>query len=138
VRATGGETGRAGARGQRASLGLLRRGFQLSMALVGLGTLVMFARHPSYLSSGAELAGLTQVAGAAPHSLASVARGVARGRGEAITMLGLLLLLLTPVARLVATAAGFARRGERPFVVLAAAVLAIIAASLVLGQAAGA
>jgi hypothetical protein len=54
------------------------------------------------------------------------------GEPGSVVLLGIVLLVLTPIAQLVAAAAAFARNGERRYLVTTAVVLAILVASLVL------
>ena len=48
--------------------------------------------------------------------------------------LGLLAVVATPAARVVAALIGFVRRGERTMAIVAALILAVIALSVVLAQ----
>lgn len=59
------------------------------------------------------------------------------GEPGSIVLLGLLLLVLTPVAQLVAAAAAFARNGERGYLVVTLVVLAVLLFSLVLAALTG-
>jgi uncharacterized membrane protein len=115
---------------------LLIVGVVASLALVVLGTVVSFVHHPDYLSSSRALSRLLH-GGSAPHSIDAVLEGVRHWRGRAIVLAGLLLLILTPVARVVASLVGFIAARDRAYVVLTACVLALLALSVVLGRAGG-
>lgn len=116
---------------------VLRVGVMLSLAVVVIGLAITFAGHGSYLGSSAGLHNLTKVRGAFPHTLAGIGRGLAGLQGEAVVMLGLLLLLVTPVLRVAVSVALFALRRDRAFVIISSVVLATVLASFVLGKATG-
>jgi uncharacterized membrane protein len=59
-----------------------------------------------------------------------VIRGALSGRPEAIIQLGLLLLILTPVARVLFSTAAFAFEGDRMYVIMTLMVLAVLLYSL--------
>jgi uncharacterized membrane protein len=128
--------GRAG-RVERVISTLLRCGVISSLVIIVLGTLLSFAHHRDYASSPLELARLTRPGAAFPHTLAEVADGARRLRGQAITTIGLLVLLATPVARVAVSILAFLYERDRVFVVLTATVLLLLLLSFVLGRAGG-
>jgi uncharacterized membrane protein len=71
--------------------------------------------------------------GEPPHlmSLAGVAHGVASGDARSIIMLGLLLLIATPVARVGMCIAGFAFERDRLYVTVSSVVMVILLYSLI-------
>ncbi len=113
---------------------LLRWGVSLSMAIVVLGLITMCVRRPQDAYSYAALARLTGPHAAFPHSLPEIARGVVGLHGQAIMALGLVLLILTPVARVAASVVGFALERDRVFALVTAIVLAVLVVSLFLGR----
>jgi uncharacterized membrane protein len=68
-----------------------------------------FVAHPLSLRRPAELAG-----------------GIARGEADAIVELGILLLVATPIARVVFAAVGFAIERDRLYVAISLTVLAVL------------
>ena len=64
-----------------------------------------------------------------PHGIAEAALGLS---GRAIIQLGLLLLIATPVARVIVSAAGFAGQRDFTYVALTAFVLGVLLYSLFL------
>ena len=78
---------------------LLRSGVIASLALVLFGTTLSFVHHPAYVSSPEALHHLTQPGAAFPHSLTGLRSGLQQLRGQSIVLLGLLLLIATPVMR---------------------------------------
>jgi uncharacterized membrane protein len=63
----------------------------------------------------------------------SVLAGVVRGRPASIIMLGVLLLILTPVVRVAAAAAYFAALRDRLFALIAIGVLGMLVLGFLLG-----
>lgn len=115
---------------------VLRVGVALSLALILGGTLVSFLRHPDYLASTRALARLTEP-GAAPHTVGAVIAGLLDGRGQAVVMLGLFVLMLTPIVRVAMSLGLFLRERDRAFSAITALVLLLILASMLLGRVSG-
>lgn len=105
---------------------LLRAGVVLSALIVFVGAVVYLARH------GGELADYRVFHGE-PNQLRTIP-GVLREalafQGRGIIQLGLLLLIATPVARVVLSIAGFAAERDRMYVGFATIVLVILLYSL--------
>jgi uncharacterized membrane protein len=105
---------------------LLRAGVVLSALIVFVGAVVYLARH------GGELADYRVFHGE-PNQLRTIP-GVLREalafQGRGIIQLGLLLLIATPVARVVLSIAGFAAERDRMYVGFATIVLVILIYSL--------
>ena len=112
---------------------LLRTGVSVSLLLIVAGTVISFVHHPEYLSSDRSLDRLTHP-GRAPHRVAEVVSGVRDLRGQAIVTLGLLVLLATPVLRVVVSLAVFRRERDLAFTILTALVLLLLAVSVTLGR----
>ena len=68
-------------------------------------------------------------------SVGAIVRGVAALDGRAITQLGLVLLILTPVARVALTLWAFLRQHDRLYVLVTTIVLALLLYGLVWGKA---
>jgi uncharacterized membrane protein len=69
-----------------------------------------------------------------PHTVAAVVKGVEQGHGPALVMLGLLLLIATPVLRVTVSVIGFARERDRRFVLITLVVLAVLIGSFAVGS----
>ncbi len=69
----------------------------------------------------------------APHTVAAVVSGSGHGDGPALVMLGVLLLIATPVLRVAVSVIGFAIGHDRRFVVITLAVLAVLIGSFAVG-----
>lgn len=106
---------------------LLRTGVALAGIVVFLGGAIYLARHGSeridYRTFVPELGNLRSPSG--------VLNGVANFSGRAIIQLGLLLLIATPVARVVFSAIAFAMERDYLYVTLTLVVMAVLAYSLV-------
>ena len=100
-------------------------------------------RWGSYVSAGMMLLGILlafvqpdvpiQIGSAMP--LAWLPKQLSLGNPYAVMQLGVVLLLLTPLARLIATSASFWLEGDRRYSLVSVAVLLIILASLLLSRA---
>lgn len=116
---------------------LLRFGVAASATLVVIGLLLMFRHHPTYRSSHTELASLTSAAVEYPHRVSDVLASAFAEQGQGIAMLGLLLLIATPVARVLVSIFIFLRERDGRFILITATVLTLLIASFVLGTAGG-
>lgn len=113
---------------------VLRMGVVASLLTVVAGSCVTLVRHPDYLESQAVLGRLMGPSAEFPHTLAQTWEGLREGRGRAICVMGLLLLILTPVMRVVVSIVAFALERDWAFVAMTTVVLAVLAASFLLGR----
>ncbi|MCC6959386.1 MAG: DUF1634 domain-containing protein [Dehalococcoidia bacterium] len=116
---------------------LLRGGVLLSIALIIFGTAITFIHHPGYLTDSAQLDGLRDGADGFPASFGGIVRGLGAFEGRAIVMLGLLVLIATPVMRVAVSILAFVHAGDRAFAIITAVVLALLLLALALGKAGG-
>jgi uncharacterized membrane protein len=104
---------------------LLRAG-----VVVAAGAVVFLIRHggqrPQYGIFHGEPTELRSVAG--------IVRGALTGRGRGLIQLGLLLLVATPVARVVFSVIGFAIERDRAYVLITLTVLTVLLFSLAGGH----
>lgn len=70
---------------------------------------------------------------AGPPSLSRLLRAASSGDARALMDLGLLTLMMTPLLRVAVLIVGWMLAGERQFVLVAAAVLALLSLSMLLG-----
>jgi uncharacterized membrane protein len=106
---------------------VLRGGVLLSAAVISVGSFLFYIHYFS-------VAGHTVDTAVFPHSLASVARGLVQGDPVAIIVLGLLLLLATPVVRVAVSIVAFGLERDWRYVVISTIVLLILLISFVLGK----
>ena len=116
---------------------LLRIGVATSATLVVVGMVLVFRHHPSYRSSPTDLTALTNASIEYPHTVRSVITAAVAGRGQGIAMLGLLLLIATPVLRVAVSILLFLHERDFRFVTITMTVLALLLLSFVLGAAGG-
>ena len=101
---------------------LLTFGTYVSVALFGVGAVLMFARR------------IAPLAGGPPFQPELVLDDVVHLRAAGFMWLGLLAAIATPAARVAAALVGFLRRGERTMAIVAVLILAVISLSVVLAQ----
>jgi uncharacterized membrane protein len=108
---------------------VLRVGVLISAATVACGGVVFLVRHglehPSYHVFRGEPGELTSIRGIVNESI--------RFRGRGLVQLGLLLLVATPIARVVFSVFGFVRQRDWLYVLITVAVLVLLAYSLFAG-----
>jgi len=106
---------------------LLRAGVFIAAAVVLLGGILYLAQHgstrPDYHSFHGESSALK--------SVPAVVKGAASLDSRSIIQLGLLLLVLTPIVRVVFSAVGFALERDYVYVTITVFVLAVLLVSLV-------
>ncbi|HEY8868285.1 MAG TPA: DUF1634 domain-containing protein [Candidatus Limnocylindrales bacterium] len=105
---------------------VLTIGVTLSAGLIAVGFIGSFA-----VGWQGSLSGGTPITGPLG-DFGSLAAGLAALRPQAIAQLGLLTLVATPIARVLTSLVGFVLEGDRLYVAITAAVLAILLASALL------
>ncbi len=113
---------------------LLRAGVALSIALILLGLLVSFIRHPNFIYDQHILHTLVTPEAQFPNTVPGVFQGLATMPGRAIIDLGLLVLLATPILRVAVSAIVFGLRKDWPFAFLTTFVFLTLILSLLLGK----
>jgi len=113
---------------------LLRAGVLLSLVLVAVGTVVSYIHHPEYVSSPGELPQIIQAGASFPHTLQDVFTGVWNLQGRAIVMVGLLLLIATPVMRVAVSVLAFIYQKDRVYTLITFLVLCLLFLSFILGK----
>ena len=111
---------------------LLRWGVRVSFALIVTGTVKVFVTGTSSAGSVTELTGESAAFQPSVHWLL---RGLASRQATPLIVLGLLLLIVTPVLRVLLSLAFFVKQGDRAYVLITAAVLALLTLSFILGKA---
>ena len=112
---------------------VLRVGVVSSIAIMLVGMAVTFLHHPEYFSASPALGALTSPNAHFPNTLLDVASGVRGGRGQAIVMAGLLVLIATPVARVALSVFVFVKVRDRLYAGITFAVLMILLVSFSVG-----
>ncbi len=113
---------------------LLRHGVLVSLTLVFTGTAISFFHHPEYFHATDALERLTAPP-SGPNRLKDVLIGVMEIRGQAVVMVGLLVLMLIPVLRVALSLYVFRLQRDRTYVRLTAVVLALLVVGFAVGGA---
>jgi uncharacterized membrane protein len=100
---------------------VLTVGTLVSIGLVAIGVALML------------VGGVSPLDGAPGLDAARIPADIAGARPEGFIWLGILGLIATPSARVLASLVGFSRRGERGMVAVAVLVLVVVAAGVVTG-----
>jgi len=116
---------------------LLRIGVAISILVIIAGTVISFVHHPEYFTSTEAFDTVTGTSASFPTSPRAIFDGLLDLQGRAIVMIGLYLLILTPVMRVGVSIIAFAHERDRAFVVITAFVFLLLVGSLVLGKGAG-
>ena len=117
---------------------VLRIGVLLSLTVVVVGVVVSFVGKPgTYLHSNAINKALLTRSSDYPHSLSAVFSGLSHFQGEAIIVFGLIILLATPILRVLVSAVIFALQRDRYFVPVTVFVFLVLVTSFLLGKAGG-
>jgi uncharacterized membrane protein len=114
---------------------LLRVGVLVSLTVIVAGTIFTFIHHRDYLSSRTAMPDVTGDAARFPHTVGEVIDGVHHLQGRAIVLLGLLMLIATPVMRVAASIFAFVYEHDYIYVTITAIVLTLLLLSFVLGKA---
>jgi uncharacterized membrane protein len=108
---------------------VLRGGVLLSAAIIAVGVIAFYARYGTAVAR-------TLADRVFPHTPGDVLAGVVHGDPLAIITLGLLLLLVTPVMRVLVSIVAFAIERDWRYVAITTLVLVILLVSFVIGRAA--
>lgn len=110
---------------------VLRLGVIVSMLVVVVGGVIYLYRH------GGETVNYRQFSGvpAFVHSFHGIIGGILSGRGRAIIQAGIILLIATPVMRIVFSAIGFILEKDYLYTGITLLVLCIIIAGMLSGHA---
>jgi uncharacterized membrane protein len=118
--------------------GLLRWGVALSLVLAVTGTLLCFLRSSAYGIGGGTREDLQRLLHEGPGPSAGAAgfvQALLELQGQAVIVAGLMLLIATPVVRVLVSIVAFALEKDRAYVVITTIVFLLLAASFFLGKA---
>jgi uncharacterized membrane protein len=115
---------------------VLRLGVGASVALVLLGVAISFARHPSYLVSAGQLA-ILKSPGGARVAEGGILLAALHLQGQALVLSGLMILMVTPLAGVLAALVSFAVSRRWAFSLIGVVVLGLLLLSALLGRAGG-
>ncbi|QQL48690.1 DUF1634 domain-containing protein [Mucilaginibacter ginkgonis] len=109
---------------------VLRAGVILSISVVFIGGLVYLHRHGSEAVDYHKFIGVPEFV----HSLSGIIHGIFNGRGRAVIQMGIILLIITPIVRIIFSAIGFVLEKDWLYVGITLAVLIIIIAGSLTGN----
>lgn len=112
---------------------ILHYGGLVSAAVLLIGLLLLIP------SRGVDRATIEQlrapsVTDAAPLPTVALINGALHGQAVAVILVGMLLLMLTPVARVIAAGIYYARRRDRPFATIAILVVTLLIVGVLMGR----
>lgn len=117
-----------------ATMLILRMGVLASLLVIGFGMLLNAIKDPAMLLAPGGLSHLVAPGAAFPHTIREVASGAVALHGEAVMMVGVLLLMTLPAIRVLLAGVVFLLQGDRVFVLITLCVLGLLACSLFLGK----
>jgi uncharacterized membrane protein len=109
---------------------VLRAGVFVSMLIVFIGGVIYLSRHSSEHIDYHEFKGVPDFV----HTLPGIFHGILDGRGRAIIQAGILLLIATPVLRIIFSAVGFMIEKDYLYVGITLLVLLIIVSAMLTGH----
>ena len=113
---------------------VLRIGVVVSVAVIAVGLGLMFAHHGAYLPIRGHFSykELTSKSTPFPHSFASLGHSIAQGDGRGIVVLGVLILILTPILRVAVGVVSFLYEKDPPMAIVTLYVLIVLVGSFFL------
>ena len=113
---------------------VLRIGVVVSVAVIATGLGLMFAHHAAYLPVHGHFSykELTSKSTPFPHSFASLGHSIAHGDGRGIVVLGVLILILTPILRVAVGVLSFIYEKDPPMAIVTLYVLVVLIGSFFL------
>lgn len=112
---------------------ILQYGGLASAAVLLIGLLLLIPSHGVDRTTVEELR-VPSVTDAAPLPTLVLINGALDGQAVAVILVGILLLMLTPVARVVAAGVYYARHRDRPFATIAVLVVVLLIVGVLIGR----
>ncbi len=113
---------------------VLRIGVTVSVLIFFIGLVITFVHHPQYARwfGVSSYHPLTSSSSHFPHTIGGMVRGIEKGSGAAITVLGTALLILTPVARVAVAVFSFIFEKDPAMTIVTCFVLFVLILSFAL------
>ncbi|HTX62011.1 MAG TPA: DUF1634 domain-containing protein [Acidimicrobiales bacterium] len=114
---------------------VLRIGVTTSIAITAAGLALMFVHHPAYghLSGSFSYHRLTSTSTPFPHTFSQLGAALDAGEGRGLVVVGILVLILTPVLRVAVSVISFLYERDRAMSLVTLFVLAALVGSFFLG-----
>ena len=113
---------------------LLSAGVISSVAVIVVGLALLFFQHPDYLGHATRASDIAGRGTGYPHTPLTVLKGALHLEAPAVIMLGLLLLIITPVLRVITSIAAFIFQRDWIFTAITTTVLLILILAFWLGK----
>ena len=113
---------------------VLRTGVVVSVTVVAIGLAISFLHHPEYLSH-LSYKHLTDSHYRFPDTFPGLFHALSKGEGRGVIVLGLALLILTPVMRVAVSIFAFVYQEDPIMVAVTTFVLVMLVSSFFLGKA---
>lgn len=115
---------------------VLRIGVTVSVLTIAVGLALFFFHHPSYatLTGHVSYHQVTSPSTPFPHTLGQLKASLAAGDGRGVIVVGVLLLILTPVLRVAISVLAFGLEKDGPMTIVTVFVLAMLILSFFLGS----
>lgn len=115
---------------------VLRIGVTLSVLIIAVGLGLVFFHHPGYATFSGHVSyhQVTSPSTPFPHSLSQLRASLAAGDGRGVIVLGVLLLILTPVMRVAISVLAYVLEKDAPMTVVTLFVLSMLILSFFLGS----
>jgi len=112
-------------------------GVLVSLVTVVSGAVLMFVNHPEYRNGSGHIAYRSLVSSSFtfPHTPNGIWHSILQGKGAGFILLGLFLLLMTPITRVAISVIGFAFARDHRMALVTAAVLILLGSSFAIGGA---
>lgn len=110
---------------------VLRAGVFISMLIVFFGGIIYLSRHGQSTADYREFKGVPDFL----HSFSGIVNGILTLRGRAIIQAGIMLLIITPVVRVLFSAIGFILEKDYLYTIITFIVLLVILVSAISGYA---
>ena len=114
---------------------LLRLGVVLSLITMLTGLVLLFIQNPGYFHDTIPAADIIGTGKDYPHTPLAVIAGAIRFDGPSMIMLGVFLLIATPVMRVLTASIAFAMQRDWVFTLITTAVLTVLVIAFLLGRA---
>lgn len=114
---------------------VLRIGVTSSVAVIAAGLVLMFVHHPAYghVTGSFSYDRLTSRSTKFPYTFSGLESALRAGEGRGIVVVGVLLLILTPVLRVAVSVVAFGSERDRAMTLVTLFVLAALVGSFFLG-----
>ena len=122
-------------RTERAISLVLRIGVVASVGMIAAGLALTFMHHPAYgtFTGRYSYHRLTSPSATFPHTFSQLGSYLAAGRGRGVVVLGVLLLIATPVVRVAVSVLAFVYERDRAMTLVTLTVLVVLVVSFALG-----